>query len=319
MYKIIRWIWRAFLKTGKTLGLSQAQISSLRIWADASWGRFIAARVWVVIWVIRSRQRLLGIIELSVSKPVSRENLVSLIQRVSPVSSPYPLVRIGGSSDGGYLLPDDLKEVSACFSPGVALTATFEIGMAERSIPSYMVDYSVDGPPLANEMFHFEKLFLAAHTDGIKFIRLEDWVEANVSDAKDLILQMDIEGSEWPVLLDTPDQILKRFRIMVIEFHNLEEMMTSTLGVEMFSTVLDKLFRNFKIVHLHANNAAGVHRYKGQMIPRVLELTFLRSDRFSLSTERFATLLPHPLDQPNMPNKKEIVLSEPWGTHGKNN
>jgi hypothetical protein len=315
LYIVIRWIWRALLKAGQTLGLSQGQIQHLRVRANAFWAGFIEARV----WVIRIAQRLLGAIGLSVSKTISRAHLVSLIQRVSPVSSPFPLVRVGGPLDGGYLLPDDLNGISACFSPGVALSATFEIGVAERSIPSYMVDYSVDGPPVANKMFHFEKLFLAAHTDGDKYIRLEDWVNANVADAGDLLLQMDIEGSEWSVLLDTPDQILKRFRIMVIEFHTLEEMMTSTLGVEMFSTVLDKLFRNFKIVHLHANNAAGVHRYKGQMIPRVLELTFLRSDRFSISTERFATLLPHPLDQPNMPNKKEIVLSEPWGTHDKNN
>jgi len=311
MFKIMRSMWRALLSAGQTLGLSSDQISKLSARASSVWNQFIATRS----MVIRLCQRLAGMLGFSISPTISREQLVGLIQRVSPDSSPYPLVRIGGSSDGGYLLPDDLDEISACFSPGVALSATFEIGMAERSIPSFMVDFSVDGPPVANRMFHFEKLFLAAHTDGIKFIRLEDWVTANASDAGDLILQMDIEGSEWPVLLDTPDQILKQFRIMVIEFHNLEQMMTSFLGMEMFSTVLDKLARNFKIVHLHANNAGGVHRYKGQTIPRVLELTFLRSDRFSLSAERFTALLPHPLDQPNMPNKKEIVLSEPWGTH----
>ena len=310
MYIVIRWIWRALLKAGQTLGLSQGQIQHLSARANAFWAGFIEARV----WVIRIAQRLLGVIGLSVSKTVSRAHLISLIQRVSPVSSPFPLVRVGGSSDGGYLLPDDLNGISACFSPGVALSATFEIGLAERSIPSYMVDYSVDGPPVANKMFHFEKLFLAANTDGDKYIRLEDWVNANVSDAGDLLLQMDIEGSEWSVLLDTPDQILKRFRIMVIEFHTLEEMMTSTLGVEVFSTILDKLSRSFEIVHLHANNAVGVHKYKGQMIPRVLEVTFLRSDRFNLSTERLPTIFPHPLDQPNVTNRKEIVLSKPWGT-----
>jgi hypothetical protein len=230
------------------------------------------------------------------------------------VSSPFPLLRIGGSSDGGYLLPGDLNEISACFSPGVAQSSTFEMAMAEMSIPSFMVDYSVDGPPVANANFRFEKLFLAAHTDGVKFIRLEDWVNANTPRRADLILQMDIEGSEWPVLLDTPEQILNKFRIMVIEFHNLDQMMTTSLGAELFETVFDKLARNFKIVHLHANNAGGVHRYKGQIIPRVLELTFLRSDRFSLSTKRFPAVLPHPLDQPNETKKKEILLCEPWGT-----
>lgn len=309
MVKIIRSAWRALLSAVKTFGLSSHKISKLSARASLVWNRIIAARV----MAIRLCQQLVGALGFSISQTISREDLVGLIQRVSPVSSPFPLVRIGGSSDGGYLVPDDLDGIEACFSPGVALSATFEMGMAEMSVPSFMVDHSVDEPPIANKMFHFEKLFLAAHTDGVKFIRLEDWVYANAPNAGDLILQMDIEGSEWSVLLDAPDHILKRFRIMVIEFHNLEQMMTSNLGVEIFSTVLDKLARNFQIVHLHANNAGGVHRYKGQIIPRVVELTFLRLDRFSLSNERLPALFPHPLDQRNIPSKKEILLSEPWG------
>lgn len=310
MFKVIRSMWRALLRVGQNLGLSSDQISNLSARASSAWNRFLASKAWGA----RINQRVLGIIGLSVTRTISSERTVGLIQRLSPVSSPFPLLRIGGSSDGGYLLPSDLNEISACFSPGVAQSATFEMAMAEMSIPSFMVDYSVDGPPVANANFRFEKLFLAAHTDGVKFIRLEDWVNANTSGDADLILQMDIEGAEWPVLLDTPDQILNKFRILVIEFHTLDQMMTTSLGAEVFDTVFDKLARGFEIVHLHANNAGGVHRHKGQIIPRVLELTFLRSDRFNLSTERFPAALPHPLDQPNETKKKDIVLSEPWGT-----
>lgn len=310
MFKFIRWLWRALLGAGQALGLQRDQISKLSARASSAWNQLIATRA----LVIRICQQLLGIIGLSVSKTIGRDHLVSLIQQLSPVSSPFPLVRIGGLSDGGYLVPDDLGDISACFSPGVAESATFEMGMAERSIPSFMADYSVDGPPVANTMFRFEKLFLSTHSDGLKFIRLEDWVNANTSSHSDLILQMDIEGAEWRVLLDTPDEILKRFRIIVVEFHNLERMMTSTFGVEIFSTVLDKLIRNFGIVHLHANNASGVHRYKGQVIPRVLEVTLLRSDRLGLPTEKIPISFPHPLDQPNVAHKKEIFLPKPWGT-----
>lgn len=310
MFKFVRKMWRALLSVGRSLGLSSDQISHLSAHASSVWNRLLETQVWAT----RTSQRLLGIIGFSISRTISRERTVALIQRLSPVSSPFPLLRIGGSSDGGYLLPSDLTAISACYSPGVAQSAAFEMAMAEKAIPSFMVDYSVDGPPVANPNFRFEKLFLATHTDGLKFIRLEDWVNANTPGHADLILQMDIEGSEWPVLLDTPDEILNKFRIMVIEFHNLDLMMTTSLGAEVFDTVFDKLHRNFKIVHLHANNAGGVHRHKGQMIPRVLELTFLRKDRMNLSTKRFPAALPHPLDRPNVPEKKEIVLSEPWGT-----
>ena len=33
---------------------------------------------------------------------------------------------------------------------------------------------------------------------------------------------MDIEGSEYPVILDTPSDTLNKFRIMIIEFHDLD-------------------------------------------------------------------------------------------------
>jgi hypothetical protein len=255
---------------------------------------------------------VLGRLGKYVSPTINGERLLSLIQRVRPVSSPFPLVRIGGPGDGGYLVPDDLNGITACFSPGVADSASFELGMAELSIPSFMADYSVDGPPVVNSLFHFEKLFLESHSDGTKFIRLEDWVTQNAPSDGDLILQMDIEGSEWPVLLDTPDKTLKRFRIMVIEFHDLDQMMTTALGAKVFSTLLDKLSRNFKVVHLHANNAGGIHKFKGQVIPRVIELTFLRSDRFDFSSEKYPPSLPHPLDEPNSPWGNDIVLSGPW-------
>ena len=249
---------------------------------------------------------------MHVSRTTNSKSLVSLIQRVRPVSSPFPLLRIGGPGDGGYLVPDDLEGISACLSPGVADSASFELGMAELSIPSFMVDYSVDAPPVYSALFHFEKLFLATHSDGKKFVRLEDWVTQKAPSDGDLILQMDIEGSEWAVLLDTPDQILKRFRIMVIEFHNLDQIMTTTFGAEVFSALLDKLSRNFKVLHLHANNNGGIQKFRGQIIPRVVEFTFLRTDRFDLSSDKYPASIPHPLDLPNSPSLKDIMLTGPW-------
>ena len=36
------------------------------------------------------------------------------------------LIRIGSKNDGGYLVPDDLKNINACFSPGVDLNVNFD-------------------------------------------------------------------------------------------------------------------------------------------------------------------------------------------------
>ena len=43
-----------------------------------------------------------------------------------PVKTEHELIRIGGSKDGGYLVPNDLSGIQACFSPGVSDLADFK-------------------------------------------------------------------------------------------------------------------------------------------------------------------------------------------------
>jgi hypothetical protein len=42
-------------------------------------------------------------------------------------------------------------------------------------------------------------------------------VRTHAPSAGDLILQMDIEGAEWPVILNASQEVLTRFRIIVLE------------------------------------------------------------------------------------------------------
>ena len=104
-------------------------------------------------------------------------------------------------------MPDDLEGVEYCFSPGVARRADFEEQLAhDFAIKTFMADASVSAPPLANPLFSFDQKFLGSRSEG-DFITLSDWVDAKVSDPEntDLILQMDIEGAEFGVLIETPD------------------------------------------------------------------------------------------------------------------
>ena len=57
--------------------------------------------------------------------------------------------------------------------------------------------------------------------DTDKGTTLEGWIDRNTPNSRQmtLLLQMDIEGAEFCVLLSTPTETLKRFRIMIIEFH----------------------------------------------------------------------------------------------------
>jgi len=56
----------------------------------------------------------------------------------------------------------------------------------------------------------------------------------------DLILQMDIEGAEWSVLLNASEAILDRFRIVVLELHYLEHM-RDRVSHEVMTAVFERL------------------------------------------------------------------------------
>jgi hypothetical protein len=246
------------------------------------------------------------------SASVSSSELKATLGQITPKASPRRLRRIGGAGDGGYLIPDDLDSIAACFSPGVAESAGFELELAKMGIRSFMADYSVDNPPVNHPLFDFEKLFLASHNEPGRFIRLEDWITAKEQSKGDLILQMDIEGAEWPILADVSRETLSRFRIIVLELHGLDNLLTNPLGLEIFKSVFLKLNDKFSVVHLHANNCCGELNYQGIHIPRVLEVTLIRNDRYQVSGEVFEPLIPNPLDFPNVPGRKELLVDKDW-------
>src|ERR1035441_7551539 len=90
-----------------------------------------------------------------ISRATESTALAKFFSSVRPISTNHELIRIGGNSDGGYLIPNDLAGVNVCFSPGVSLVANFEADLASRGISCFLADYSVDAPPIINHLFHF--------------------------------------------------------------------------------------------------------------------------------------------------------------------
>ena len=236
--------------------------------------------------------------------------LQAFFDSVKPVRTNLALLRIGGETDGGYLVPDDLEGISTCFSPGVAATANFELELAGRGIRSYMADYSVEEEPIKNPLFHFEKKYLGTRNDAV-YTTLDAWVQKNAPPEGDLLLQMDIEGAEYAVLLDAAPSTLARFRILVVEFHGLEQLIQQK-GFELINQAFEKLLRDFEVLHIHPNNCLKTFSYLGFEIPPVLEFTFCRKDRIQERTP--ATQFPHPLDRTNVPEFADYALPACW--HG---
>ena len=123
----------------------------------------------------------------------------------------------------------------------------------------------------------------------------------------DNILQMDIEGSEYSVILDTPIETLKKFRIILIEFHDFD-LLFSKFGFDIIESCFNKLLREFKVVHIHPNNCCGSFVQNGISLPRVLEFSFINKNRLSKIDYSNATDFPHNLDVKNVKELEEITL-----------
>lgn len=224
-----------------------------------------------------------------------------------PVDAGYPLIRVGGDGDGGYLVPDDLAGVVACFSPGVSRIATFEAELARRGIVPYLADYSVPGPPAGCEAMDFERKFLGTYESDV-YTTLAAWVARHPQAAAgDLILQMDIEGAEYDVIANIDPALLARFRIVIVEFHDLH-CLAQPFAHTRIDGVLRKLHQSFAPVHLHPNNYGGIATIAGLRIPRMLEVTYLRRDRCRQTIPRRD--FPHPLDRDNVPTLRSIALPD---------
>lgn len=237
--------------------------------------------------------------------------LLSLIEKLRPVRADLDLIRIGSDSDGGYLVPNDLNGISACFSPGVGPTSSFEEDLFTRfSIPSHLCDYSVSGPPGNFKPASFEKKFLGA-TEDDRFTTLNNWMEKSPEyDLEtDLILQMDIEGGEYTAILSTEEDKLKRFRIIIVEFHNAEHW-SDPAFFEIADSTFSKLLKHFYVLHIHPNNYGNLLRLGQVIVPDVFELSLVRKDRCTPIGN--PETLPHALDRPCNPNNPEIILPEYW-------
>lgn len=255
---------------------------------------------------------------------MNTNDFVRVIEILLPKPSPFPLIRIGGTADGAYLVPDDLSEIRGCFSPGVNNFKSFEDELVSKyGIPCHLCDPSSDPAnfrtPLIEEMQTFKKAWLKGQS-GADSISLSDWVfELAPTQDHDLMIQMDIEGGEYECLLAADESLLRRFRIVVLELHRLSGAKDPRSFEVQLEPLLRKIDRIFVCVHAHPNNCCGDYLLPGTefRIPNVLEVTFLRRDRFYLSNniKRYLPMLPHPLDiSRNVQSLPPLFLNDAWRT-----
>jgi hypothetical protein len=244
----------------------------------------------------------------------TKENdVLNLIKSLHPKKTKIPLIRLGPNDDGGYLVPNDLEGIEACFSPGVDQSSGFEEDCSKAGMKLFLADKSVDFPPidLPKEKFNFIKKFIG-YTQNDDYITMDEWVNgAGLKENSDLLLQMDIEGFEYFTFINMTLALQKRFRIIVIELHSLHKLWEEDF-FNLSSAAINKILQTHTCVHIHPNNCCGVDRKKGIETARLAEFTFLRNDR-GISDD-FVTEFPNKLDV-DCTQRETLKLSEDWYHH----
>lgn len=254
-------------------------------------------------------RRALHRLGMEVARHAAFEDVDALFRLMRPVAMDMDLIRLGAENDGGYLIPDDLAGVEYCFSPGVGDNSSFEEALASRGIHCFLADYSVDAPSANAANLTFEKKYIAA-SDGNERLSLDTWYAQQLGeDDKEFLLQMDIEGAEYPALLALSATLQRRCRIMAIEFHDLRKVLHPFV-LRIVTECMIKLLSTHYVVHAHANNCGDYIQYGGRNAPNLMELTLLRRDRVAKTAPR--QVFEHPLDQENDPIKAKVGLPSVW-------
>jgi len=239
-------------------------------------------------------------------KSTTKKNIFKLIRKMRPVSINKKLIRLGDDNDGGYVIPNDLKNIKFCFSAGVGNLIKFEKDCLDKfNIKSFLCDYNnIKNSQIIN-YFDFKKKKINIINDNDN-ISLNKWIKSKNNNNNEFILKIDIEGSEYDSLLNLSDENLKKTRILIVEFHSLRDLRNKAF-YQIFNSILDRLLNYFYIVHLHPNNAGKnikIHKFN---IPDLLEVTFIKKNRVKKRLKKHISY-PLTIDQKCVKEKKDIVL-----------
>jgi hypothetical protein len=208
-------------------------------------------------------------------------------------------IRCGINSDGGYILADLDGEYDCYISAGISNEESFSRDFLNKYNINKMNSYGFDGT-INDYPYHY--------TQNIQFIKknitnFNDDNNSNLSflteKYSNIFLKIDIEGGEYPWLLQIDETQLNKFKQIVIEFHGITN---DDWGCNYNDKVkcLEKLSKTHYIIHAHGNNNGPVLNN----MPDVIELTYINKNYFNSIPELNTQSLP--IDNLDFPNNRGI-------------
>lgn len=216
-------------------------------------------------------------------------------------------VRIGSVGDGGYVQLDDLSGVTLALSFGINDNDSWDLEIAKRGIPVLQFDFTIENAPSKHPLLKFDKKKVGGIA-GEGLITLQDLISSHeVSTRPNVLLKIDIEGSEWEVFDYCSEQNLSQIGQILCEFHGLSQL--DDVGFySLARRVVEKLHRHFIPYHVHGNNNSEVINIANVVFPDVLEISYANRKIFNSTPSN--VIYPTNLDYPNNPERPDIFLGK---------
>ena len=186
-------------------------------------------------------------------------------------------VLLGEPYDAGYVLLDDLLDIKIAYSFGISTLISFDKALADKGIDVYMYDHTIKKLPYENAKFHWKKIGITSESKKNPNLKtLIDLMKENRHlGEKNMILKIDVEGSEWLIFQEITPNILNQFKYIIMELHfkKINE------NFDLYLECLKKINENHQIFHIHCCNCSPILDLGGENpICQTIEVSYIRKE-----------------------------------------
>ena len=169
-------------------------------------------------------------------------------------------ILLGEKKDGCYVMLDDFENIKIAYSIGIYSFIQFDKALADRGIDVYMYDHTINNLPYENSKFHWKKIGIGGSSQRSNNIQtLEEMLKENGhTEEKNMILKIDVEYAEWDSMNEVSENILNKFKYILIEFHFFKD------DLKLFYNVLKKLYKTHQVFYINCSNeltAVGTNEF----------------------------------------------------------
>jgi hypothetical protein len=158
--------------------------------------------------------------------------------------------------------------------------------VAARGIDLFLYDHTITHLPLPIPRARFFRTGIRGAEPVAEQRTLAEVLADNGrSGRRDLVVKMDIEGAEWPVLEEISPAILDCFAQIVVEFHGLGAVVTPS-GHDRIAAALSKLASTHQAIHVHGKCYDPRIWIGDLVLPEILEVSYVLAPTMQASSSR---------------------------------